>query len=101
MAGLRTRFMDTIFYYLEYVCMCTYMYVCARVCVCIYIYICVCVCVCVCVYIYMYVCIYMYLCVCSIIRLFIHYLHTIPFVSYSIAFIAVFNLVLASSDLTQ
>ena len=32
---------------------------------------------------------------------FIHYLHTIPFVSYSIVFIAVFNLVLASSGLTQ
>ena len=81
------------------ICLYVYIYVCvcARVCVYVYIYIYVCVCV----YIYMYVCIYMYLCVCSIIPLFIHYLHTIPFVSYSIAFIAVFNLVLASSDLTQ
>ena len=68
--------MDTIFYYLEYVCMCTYM-------------VCLCMCVCMCKY------------VCSTICLFINYLHTIPFVSYSIVFIAVFNLVLASSGLTQ
>ena len=68
--------MDTIFYYLEYVCMCTYM-------------VCLCMCVCMCKY------------VCSTICLFINYLHTIPFVSYSIVFIAVFNLVLASLGLTQ
>ena len=49
------------------------------------------------------VCVYvgMYVCVCSIICLFIHYLHTIPFASYSIVFIAVFNLGLTSSGLTQ
>ena len=70
--------MDTIFYYLKYVCMCTYM-------------VCLCMCVCMC----------KYVCVCSTICLFINYLHTIPFVSYSIVFIAVFNLVLASSGLTQ
>ena len=51
----------------------------------------ICVCVCICVYV----------CVCSIICLFNHYLYTIPFVSYSIVFIAVFNLVLAGSGLTQ
>ena len=50
-----------------------------------------------CIRIYMYVCV----CVCSIICLFIDCLHAIPFDSYSIGFIAVFNLVLASSDLIQ
>ena len=50
-----------------------------------------------CVHVYVYV----YVGVCSIICLFIHYLHTIPFVSYYIVFLAVFNLVLASSGLTQ
>ena len=40
----------------------------------IYISVCVCVCMCVCVYV----------CVCSFLCLFIHYLHTIPFVSHSI-----------------
>ena len=67
------------------------MFACVHICMCVYMY----------TYIYIYICIYMYLCVCSIICLFIHYLHTIPFVSYSIVFIAVFNLVLASSGLTQ
>ena len=56
-------------------------------------------------YVYVYVCMYTYLyvcvCVCSIICLFIDYLHTIPFVSYSIVFSAVFDLVLASLGLTQ
>ena len=67
---------------------------------CIYIYVCVCVLayVCVCVRVYVYG---VYVCVCSIISLFIHYLHTIPFVSYSIDLIAVFNLVLDNSGLTQ
>ena len=47
-------------------------------------------------------CVYgVYVRVCSIICLFIHYLHTNHFVSYSIVFIAVFNLGLASSGLTQ
>ena len=46
---------------------------------------------CVCVFVCVYVCI------CSIICLFIHYLHTIPFISYSVVFIAVFNLVVACS----
>ena len=45
--------------------------------------------VCVCVF----VCEYVY--ICSIICLFIHCLHTIPFISYSVVFIAVFNLVVA------
>ena len=53
---------------------------------------------CVCVRVYVYG-VYVY--VCSIISLFIHYLHTIPFVSYSIDLIAVFNLVLDNSGLTQ
>ena len=89
--------MDTRFYYLEYVCMCTYMCVYVYIYVYIYIYMCVCVCfgICVC------VCICVYVCVCSIICLFNHYLYTIPFVSYFIVFIAVFNLVLAGSGLTQ
>ena len=52
---------------------------------------CVCVCMCMCVYV----------CVYSIICLFIYYLSTIPFISYSIVFIDVFNLVLACSGLTQ
>ena len=56
----------------------------------------------VCAYMYLYVCVYVYVVyICSIICLFIHYLHTIPFISYSIVFIAVFNLVLACSALTQ
>ena len=70
--------MNCLFYLLIYI----YIYVCRRVCVRMYVY-------------------GVYVCVCSFICLFIHYLHTIPFVSYSIVFIAVFNLVLASSGLTQ
>ena len=61
----------------------------------IYLYVCVGVCVCAC------VCVSVYVCVSSVICSFIHYLHTIPFLSYSIVFIAVFNLVLTSSGLTQ
>ena len=72
-----------------YVCMCVYIYMCVSVCVCVYMYVCACVSVCV------------YICACSITCLYIHYLHTIPFISYSIVFIAVFNLVLACSALTQ
>ena len=78
--------------------MCVYvlcMYVCIYINMYIYIYIYICWCMCVHVYVYVYVG------VCSIICLFIHYLHTIPFVSYYIVFLAVFNLVLASSGLTQ
>ena len=67
-----------------------YIYIYIFVCVCRHVCVCVCVCVCMC------MCMCVYACVCSIICLFIHYLHTIPFVSYSIVFIAVFNLVLAS-----
>ena len=67
-------------------------------CIYIYIYVCVCWRMCVCVRVYVYG-VYVY--VCSIISLFIHYLHTIPFVSYSIDLIAVFNLVLDNSGLTQ
>ena len=59
------------------------------------------VCVCVCVCVRACECVYVCVCVCSIICLFIHYLHTIPFACYSIVFIAALNLVLASSDLTQ
>ena len=69
-----------------------YVFICMGVYV--YIYMCVLACVCAC---YVYVCV----CMCMFYCLFIHYLHTIPFVSYSIVFIAVFNLVLASSGLTQ
>ena len=84
-----------------------------RICVYVYIYVCLCVYICLYIYIYIYiylyvcfgicvcVCICVYVCVCSIICLFNHYLYTIPFFSYSIVFIAVFNLVLAGSGLTQ
>ena len=53
------------------------------------------------VYIYLCACVCVSVCVCSTICLFIDYLHAIPFVSYSIVFSAVFNLVLASLGLTQ
>ena len=76
------------------------MYMCIYIYIYIYIHIYVCVCwrmfLCVRVYVYG-----VYVCACSIICLFIHYLHTIPFVSYSIDLIAVFNLVLDNSGLTQ
>ena len=70
-----------------YIYMCVYVYICMYICI--YVYVCIYMCVCVCV------------CVCSIICSFIHFLHTSPLVSYSIVFIAVFNLVLTSSGLTQ
>ena len=54
----------------------------------IYIYICVCVCRRVCVRMYLYG---VYVRVCSIICLFIHYLHTNHFVSYSIVFYCCFQ----------
>ena len=54
---------------------------------------------CVCVLVGVCACVFacVYLCTCSIICLFIHYLHTIPFISYSVVFIVVFNLVVACS----
>ena len=68
--------MDTIFYYLGCVCMRTYIYV--YIYIYIYIFICVSLCVCVCMCI---LCVFMHsrVCVSSIICLFIHYLHFIPF----------------------
>ena len=52
--------MDTLFYYLEYVCMCTYICVCMYVCACMCIYMCTCTCICMYVHICVYIYIYMY-----------------------------------------
>ena len=75
MVCLRTRFIDILFNYVEYVYMYVYVCVCVRVyvyvctCMCMCIYVCVYTCMCMCVYAYIYIYIYIY----SIINLFIHY----------------------------